>query len=319
LGNFDWQGDHNYCRTPSRSIECGSRLPIPLNKRFQRVETLSKNIPINLQSPLDTNDRPFCVKNIPSGPKIMSCQARSLQYRQRCLPSTLEGSSGICFSSLLSHTKSPKKDTGRKSNSITNNTSLANSGLVSLDTSTLNKKSNTDSKRKTFVTEPNARGTSTCNHQISTISGVDTFRKQLSSEGISEEVTELITSAWREGTLSRYESAWRKWGSWCDRRKIDPIRCSVNYILDFLSDSFTNGLQHSTIAGYRSAISAYHSPIDGLKVGNHPRVTALLEGVFNKRPTQPKSSFIWGVEKVIKYIDTLKNNHDLSEEMLTKS
>jgi len=66
----------------------------------------------------------------------------------------------------------------------------------------------------------------------------------------------------------------------------------VNYILDFLSDSFTNGLQHSTIAGYRSAISAYHSPIDGLKVGNHPRVTALLEGVFNKRPPQPKSSFI---------------------------
>jgi len=66
----------------------------------------------------------------------------------------------------------------------------------------------------------------------------------------------------------------------------------VNYILDFLSDSFTNGLQHSTIAGYRSAISAYYSPIDGLKVGNHPRVTALLEGVFNKRPPQPKSSFI---------------------------
>lgn len=34
------------------------------------------------------------------------------------------------------------------------------------------------------------------------------------------------------------------------------------FFLDFLSDSFDQGLEYNTIAGYRSAISAFHVPVD---------------------------------------------------------
>ena len=53
-----------------------------------------------------------------------------------------------------------------------------------------------------------------------TASGMDSSREKLSAEGLSEEPAILIANARRPGTVSHYKSAWRKWGSWCVRRKI---------------------------------------------------------------------------------------------------
>ena len=59
-------------------------------------------------------------------------------------------------------------------------------------------------------------------------------------------------------------------------------------ILNFLADLFGQGLQYNTIAGYRSAISAYHDPIDGTRIGSHPKVTTLMTGAFNERCPKPR-------------------------------
>ena len=53
-------------------------------------------------------------------------------------------------------------------------------------------------------------------------------------------------------------------------------------VLDFLADLFDKGYQYSTICGHRSAISAYHGMVDSVKVGDHPQVSALIAGIFNK-------------------------------------
>ena len=55
---------------------------------------------------------------------------------------------------------------------------------------------------------------------------------------------------------------------------------------------------YNTIAGYKSIISAYHEPIDGFKLGEHPRVTALVSGGFNNRPPQLRFNFVWDVKKI---------------------
>ena len=47
---------------------------------------------------------------------------------------------------------------------------------------------------------------------------------------------------------------------------------------------------------FKTAISAYHVQIDGTSVGKHPKVGALLAGIFNQRPAQPRYAFIWDVE-----------------------
>lgn len=100
--------------------------------------------------------------------------------------------------------------------------------------------------------------------------------------------------------------------SWCSREKIDPFQAPVNSILNYLSILFDEGLEYRTINCHCSAISAYHAIVDGKPVGQNPRVCALLSGVFNQRPPQPRYTFVWDVEVVLRYIKSLEKNRILS-------
>ena len=51
-------------------------------------------------------------------------------------------------------------------------------------------------------------------------SRVENLRRCYSSEGFSEEVRELLLHAWRSGTKSSYDCAWKKWDCWCRERQI---------------------------------------------------------------------------------------------------
>ena len=42
-------------------------------------------------------------------------------------------------------------------------------------------------------------------------------------------------------------------------------------------------------------LSAHHVQIDGKSVGKHPKVCALLAGIFNQRSPQSRYVFIWDV------------------------
>ena len=55
-----------------------------------------------------------------------------------------------------------------------------------------------------------------------------------SLQGVSEETTQLIAKSKRQSTSENYNSSW-KWSGWCDPQKVDPFRCPVNYVLEYLS------------------------------------------------------------------------------------
>ena len=120
-----------------------------------------------------------------------------------------------------------------------------------------------------------------------TTPGMDSLRERLHAKGVSEDSAALITNARRSSTNDHYKSTWRKWHSWCSQRQFDSINCSVNKILQFLTECFNMGYKHSTIAGFRSAISAYHDPINRIPVGKESRISALLACAYNIRPPQP--------------------------------
>ena len=119
-------------------------------------------------------------------------------------------------------------------------------------------------------------------------SGLVGFRKTLLHEGISENTSHIITNSRRKSTLSNYESAWRKWAS-------------LNKKLILLTFLFNYGNKCSTINWPRSAISAFHEYIDGLPVGNHPRICSFVSGVFNLRPPKPIYMFVWDVKQVLDF------------------
>ena len=128
---------------------------------------------------------------------------------------------------------------------------------------------------------------------------MENYRKTLEIEGISSSTAKLISMSRRPGSVAGYELAWSKWVSWCCRQQIDPVCVPLSGILNYLSTLFEKGLQYRTINLQRSAISPYHNYVDGKPVGKHPRVCALLTGVFNQRPPQPRYTFVWDVEIVL--------------------
>ena len=92
----------------------------------------------------------------------------------------------------------------------------------------------------------------------------------------------------------------------------------MSFIINFLSEKFDKGLQYRTLSCLRSVISAYYVHIDGKSVGKHPKVCALLAGIFNQRPPQPRYVFIWDVEIVLQYIRTnWYDNSSLNDADLT--
>ena len=55
-------------------------------------------------------------------------------------------------------------------------------------------------------------------------------------------------------------------------------------IINFLSELQEQGYEYNTLNVHRSALSAYHPPIGGVKVGQLPLVTRMMGGSFNIRP-----------------------------------
>ena len=194
---------------------------------------------------------------------------------------------------------------------------MANPVLVPSVTKALDSKPFDFAQSPRRITRPK-QGTSASNNKRKPATpGMDNFRERLSSEGISKESATLIANATRSGTITHYESSWHKWNSWCVRRQIDPIKCPLTHILDFLTECFHEGFQFNTIARFSSAIAAYHDPIGGITVGSNPRVSAFLSVIFNSRPPQPKYTFIWNVKRLIEFLTTLPYDSDLSLKDLT--
>ena len=128
----------------------------------------------------------------------------------------------------------------------------------------------------------------------------------------------LPSSAWRPGTNTIYNSAWKKWHSWCLGRKVDSFCPTLADITGFLAHSSDEGLEYRNLNTYRSALSGVLPPINGFPVGQHPLVVRLLKGVLNLRPAMPRYQQSWNVDTVLTYLQTLPNNEDLSLRSVTQ-
>ena len=88
-------------------------------------------------------------------------------------------------------------------------------------------------------------------------------------------------------------------------------------VVNYLTEQFHRGDSYRTLNSRRSAISAFHVPVDGVKVGQHTLVKRLLNALFNARPPQPRYVFQWDVDQVLQYIKSLGSNESLSDKDLT--
>ena len=91
--------------------------------------------------------------------------------------------------------------------------------------------------------------------------------------------------------MKSYELAWRRWVGWRIWKEINPFRCEINPILEFLGELFVACFQYKRSGTHTSAITLYHNLVEEMKVQVHPKVSAMQE-VFNARPPKAKYTFI---------------------------
>lgn len=86
--------------------------------------------------------------------------------------------------------------------------------------------------------------------------------------------------------------------------------------MDFLTVLFHEGKGYSSLNTARSAVSCL-SLKDSVSVGNHPLVRKFLKGVFNLRPSLPRSNVTWDADVVLRFLKQWSPASCLSLSQLT--
>lgn len=136
---------------------------------------------------------------------------------------------------------------------------------------------------------------------------LEIIRRQYASQGIPEQVGNLLLAGSRDSTRAAYQSAWVTWGNWCSEQDRNPLRNDLNNILLFLTEAHSKGKAYNTINIYRSMLSSTLDPIDGLQIGKHPLVLKLMRGIYNSNPPKPKYDCTWDVDMVVNHLNRLAN------------
>ena len=320
MGISNQGGDHDYCRIPSWGSEYRSGLGVQEHNRFLRVETVSTNIQEIKSQCGKTSDRPLCVAPIKSNSKVLLMETRPIQCRGGLSsPKVAPESTTLRFPPFCNHKQGSKENQmGKHRHSNFSSPNMAVPNVVQSTTSHVQKEANTFTSEGESLKRPIRNAAPTSQKSNDASSGLDSYRENLMSKGISSKAANLILSARRAGTNANYSSSWNKWVSWCGGKQIDPFRCDVKWVINFLAGLFEEGYEYSSICSYRSAISAFHEKVEGRNVGEHPEISSLVTGIFNERPPQPRYTFIWDVQTVINYIqENMADNSCLSDKDLT--
>ena len=182
-----------------------------------------------------------CNSTQPPVESVFELEARPVRNGDRCFLHQLEGQRRICLPTICSNREMPPESKRGERNSCFSSANMECSSVVPSPSGAFDQQPTTPSQEKGLAHRPiqqippNGR---------SAISRLESVRRQRNDMGVSEWSSELIMARWSTGTNTAYQSAWKKWCSWCAERKVDLLSCGVQPFLDFSADLFEKGLQH---------------------------------------------------------------------------
>ena len=160
----------------------------------------------------------------------------------------------------------------------------------------------TDSTRQERPSKTNNREIFRPKSQSFLLGSMENLKQPLSTTDFSEGVEKLVEASLREGTRKDYKAKFQRYQNWCLGRGLYPWSAPLKDILEFLAELHHEGLAYNTLCGYRSMLSLYHDPIDGLSLGSHPLIGKLLKGAFNLNPPMKKFCPEWKVSIVLDFL-----------------
>ena len=307
--------EHKSTGNPSaRHPEHHSRRGVSRDERSNRLDALPPAVHPNKPTDWATTSGPVCFPLDPSTSRICELETRSGCSGSGCLHPRLDSVSGICKSAM--EFGGQGSIPGQKPEGTLGpcGASVEISGMVP------NPTGNADSEipptaEHTRLNTADPQGQQTRHNPHTSRMGC--LRDRFRSKQLSEEATSLLLSSWRQKIAKSYDSLFKKWLGWCEKRGSEPISGDIHEVVNFLAHLFEQGYQYRSLNSYRSAISSVHEKVDGYEVGQHPLVTRLIKGAFHERPPQPRYSETWDVSKVTSFLESLGSNDKLPATELT--
>ena len=289
----------------TRSIELHCRQGVEDLVRQIRMETQSNSVPEYQPTSGTSLNRSVCQQAVNSAPEFCQLEARSTGNAGGCFHSGLgeHPREIICQSPLELGSQSPVSSSQPKGGGTgSSSTSLESTVMVPSVAPVIDQQATSHSSVSTSnpvsVSEQSSRHNAPISH-------VSCIRDRCQNGKLSNAATDLVLSSWRDKSMRSYNSSFNKWACWCVEQERNPISGPISDVANFLANLFEEGYQYRSINVYRSSISTTHDKVDGYSVGQHPTVTRLMRGVFNKRPPLSKYSYTWDVHKVTSYISNL--------------
>ena len=310
--------DNPICCPSPRSAKLHSRRGVQDYALVSRVDAREIDLPQYHPDPGPMHSGPVC--HSPQQPTGQVCQLAS---RPVCdgngrLCYVMAGGARVRISPILPNKQVPAEGPPRPLLNSAGNPLVGRPAMVSSPSGSPGRLPLAAAQPRSAPGRPLQPDTPVSGPRKTSASRLESIRNIHLAEGLSERASALIRSGWSKGTNTAYESGWTKWASWRTARQIDPISGDVQHFVDILAELYDQGLQHRSINSIRSAVSMTHKPVEGRPIGQHPLVTRLLKGIYNRRPPQPRYSATWDVDIVTRYIANLGSNESLSLKQLSQ-
>ena len=297
--------------THSRGAECYSRSPEQTPPtgldREQGMEVVQCTIQTDSDPLGSAEHRPVCKSPKPPTPKLHNLETAACPDK-RISPQV--GGQGLRFPAIHTNPESATESAKRPVLNSSNSTKMGIPALVP-DTPehAMGLTSNVRVPQEASTghdPQPSSSGTSIA------FDGLACYRQRKQAEGISEEVTEVLTQSWRPSTNTKYQACWKKWAEFCENgRNINPASpTNIGTLMDFLYEMRESGMAYSTLCGYKAALSSYLPEIQGKKFADHEVVKTFMRAAYKSNPPRAKYDSTWDVEPVVKSWDIA--NSDLS-------
>ena len=294
------QEDYHLCTTCTRPTEYHSRFPIETSVRSNRLDVRPCHFSVSQSLSGSILGRPLCYQTSWSTASLSLLEARSRGGSHECISAELVGYPGVRTPTMEpNYWQSPGKGSEGGSLSDHRNTITAYSGLVPDSVGATDRLSNDATKGQDHYALSQLHGNGEVRSSTTIASRLEGIRERLKSKKVSNQAIELILHSWQNKTNANYDSIWKSWEAYCQSKDTCPFLADVSDILDFLAVKFHSGLTYRSLNCYRSALSSAVLPIEGFKVGQHPLVARLMNGVFNARPPRPKYADTWDVSRVL--------------------
>ncbi|KAG1532513.1 hypothetical protein G6F51_013070 [Rhizopus arrhizus] len=222
-----------------------------------RGKCVSTCIPKNQQTNGAVEDR--CVRSTPqqTATEVLELTSRSGSDESRCIQPTMAEEGNVFVPTMEVHTTGyTKNQEGKDQTSSASNAILDNATLVPHG-----EQPEAEESADIFQTEEMV------DDRMALIS------KAREIWGLTLDNAKYLNKSTRNSTQKTYDSAWRKWTSWCRQQdpKIDATSYNVKNVIEFLMAN--KELSSQTLNGMRSAIASVWKVL-------HPKETPLADQEF---------------------------------------